>query len=100
VRLQLICARVLECEPVPKSDKLLCLQLDDGSGNKRQVVSGIAKAYTPEQLIGKNVALVSNLKPVKLRGVDSFGMILAASAGDKLYVNFLDDEIPAGSEIR
>ena len=99
-KVKLICARVLECEPVPKSDKLLCLQLDDGSGNKRQVVSGIAKAYTPDQLIGKNVALVSNLKPVKLRGVDSFGMILAASAGDKLYVNFLDDEIPAGSEIR
>ncbi len=99
-KVKLICAKILECEPVPKSDKLLCLQLDDGSENKRQVVSGIAKSYKPEELIGKKVVLVSNLKPVKLRGVDSFGMILAASSEDKLFVTFLDDEIAPGSEIR
>ena len=100
MKVKLICAKVLECEPVPKSDKLLCLQLDDGSGQKRQVVSGIALSYKPEDLIGKKVTLVSNLKPVKLRGVESFGMILAASAGDKVIVTFLDDEIAPGAEIR
>ncbi len=100
MKVKLICAKVLECEPVAKSDKLLCLQLDDGSENKRQVVSGIAKAYTPEQLIGKKVVLVSNLKPAKLRGVDSYGMILAASNGDDIIVTFLDDAVAPGSEIR
>ena len=74
--------------------------MDDGSGKNRQVVSGIALSYKPEDLIGKKVALVSNLKPVKLRGVESFGMILASSSKDKLFVTFLDDEIEPGSEIR
>ncbi len=100
MKVKLICAKILECEPVPKSDKLLCLQLDDGSANKRQVVSGIAKAYKPEELIGKKVVLVSNLKPAKLRGVDSYGMILAASNGDDIAVTFLDEQIAPGSEIR
>ena len=100
MKVKLICAKVLECAPVPKSDKLLCLQLDDGSGKPRQVVSGIALSYKPEDLIGKKVTLVSNLKPVKLRGVESFGMILAASAGDKVIVTFLDDEVAPGAEIR
>ena len=91
---------MLECEPVPKSDKLLKLVLDDGSENRRQVVSGIAKFYTPEQLIGKKVIVVSNLKPVKLRGVESNGMILAAGSDDKIDVVFLDDAVKEGSEVR
>jgi len=99
-KVKLICAKVLECEKVEKSDKLLKLQLDDGSGKTRQVVSGIAKAYSPEELIGKKIVLVSNLKPVKLRGVDSFGMILAAGEGDKINVIFLDDAVEPGASVR
>ena len=99
-KVKLICAKVLECEKVEKSDKLLKLQLDDGSGKTRQVVSGIAKAYQPSDLIGKKIVLVSNLKPVKLRGVDSFGMILAAGEGDKINVIFLDDAVNPGDSVR
>ena len=99
-KVKLVAAKVLECEPVPKSDKLLKLMLDDGSQNRRQVVSGIAKFYTPEQLIGKKVIVVSNLKPAKLRGVESNGMILAAGSDDKIDVVFLDDAVKEGSEVR
>ena len=77
-KVQLKIAKVLECEKVEKSDKLLKLLLEVGE-EKRQVVSGIAKTYQPEDLIGKYVVLVANLKPVKLRGIESNGMILAAS---------------------
>lgn len=93
-------AQVLECTPVEKSDKLLKLILDDGEG-KRQVVSGIAKWYTPADLIGKKVIIVANLKPVKLRGVESNGMILAADCdnGD-VKVIFVSDEINSGAKIR
>ena len=91
-------AKVLSCEPVPKSDKLLCLQLDLGY-EKRQVVSGISKWYKPEDLIGRTVVLVSNLKPAKLRGVESQGMILATDDGDDVKVIFVDGVKP-GSKIR
>lgn len=92
-------AKVLSCEKVKKSDKLLCLQLDDGMGG-RQVVSGIAEYYKPEELVGKNIQLIANLRPVKLRGVESCGMICAADTPDGVKVVFLDDSIPAGSKIR
>ena len=98
-KVQLRAAKIISCEPVPKSDKLLKLQLDDGMGG-RQVVSGIAQWYTPDQMVGKTVAVVANLKPAKLRGVVSEGMILAATVGDSAHVLFLDDDVPAGSEIR
>ena len=91
-------AQINECEPVPKSDKLLKLQLDLGY-EKRQVVSGIAKFYKPEELIGKKVIVVSNLKPVKLRGVESNGMILA-SGEDDVRVIFLDKDTPNGQRVR
>lgn len=68
-------AKIIACEPVPKAKKLLKLQLDLGY-EKRQVVSGIAECYKPEELIGKKIIVVANLKPVTLCGVDSFGMIL------------------------
>ena len=74
-------AKVTACEKVKKSKKLLCLQLDDGMGG-RQVVSGIAQWYTPEDLIGKKVIIVANLKPVTLCGVESCGMICAADLPD------------------
>ena len=93
-------AQIKTCEKVEKSDKLLKLMLDDGEG-LRQVVSGIAKWYFPEDLVGKKIILVANLKPAKLRGVESNGMILAADVEDgAAKVLFVDDSIPIGSKIR
>lgn len=93
-------ALVKACEKVKKSKKLLCLQLDDGFGG-RQVVSGIAQWYKPEDLIGKKVIIVANLKPVKLCGVESNGMICAADAPDgSAKVIFPDQDLPCGSKIR
>ncbi len=90
-------AEILACEPVPKAKKLLKLQVDLGY-EKRQVVSGIAKFYRPEDLIGKKVCLVTNLKPAKLCGVDSFGMILASGEED-VKVVFLDPSAKNGDRI-
>ncbi|GIM46019.1 methionine--tRNA ligase [Collibacillus ludicampi] len=98
-KVQLRVAEVIACEKVPKADKLLKLQLDLGY-EKRQVVSGIAQWYTPEELIGKKVIVVANLKPVKLRGVESQGMILAASQGDQLTLATVSGDIPNGAEVR
>lgn len=89
-------ARVLECEAVSGSDKLLKFQLDLGA-EQRQVVSGIAKFYKPEELVGKNVVVVCNLKPVKLRGEWSNGMILSAEKDGKLTLMMQSDEIAPGS---
>ncbi len=91
-------AQIIACEPVAKSDKLLKLQVDLGY-EQRQVVSGIAKFYKPADLIGKKIILVANLKPVKLRGVDSYGMILA-SGEEEVRVIFLDESTPLGERIR
>ena len=100
MKVELKAAKIIACEPIPKAKKLLKLTLDDGSGKARTVASGIAKWYTPEDLVGKTVIVVSNLKPAKLCGVESFGMILAADAGeDNVKVVFLED-VPAGSKIR
>lgn len=92
-------AEVKECEKVPKAKKLLKLQLDDGFGT-RQVVSGIAKWYAPEDLIGKKVIVVANLSPAKLCGVESQGMIVAADVGEDARVIFVDKDIPNGSKLR
>ncbi len=100
MKVELKAAKILTCEPVPKAKKLLKLTLDDGSGKERTVASGIAKWYKPEDLIGHTVVLVSNLKPAKLCGVESAGMILAADCSeDDVKVLFIDN-IPAGSKIR
>ncbi len=90
-------AEILACEPIPKAKKLLKLSVDLGY-ERRQVVSGIAKWYTPADLIGKKVALVTNLKPAKLCGVDSFGMILASGEED-VKVVFLDPSAKNGDRI-
>ncbi|MBQ8725442.1 MAG: methionine--tRNA ligase [Oscillospiraceae bacterium] len=93
-------AKVTECEKVKKSKKLLKLQLDDGMGG-RQVVSGIAQWYTPDDLIGKKVMVIVNLKPAKLCGVESNGMICAADAPDgSAKVVFPDQSLPCGAKIR
>lgn len=99
-KVELIVAEVLKCEKVKRSKKLLKLQLDDGRGG-RQVVSGISEWYSPDDLIGKKVIVVANLKPVKLCGELSNGMICAADMPDgSAGVIFPDQSIPAGSKIR
>ena len=85
-------AEILACEKVKKSKKLLKLQLNDGSGKTRQIVSGIAKWYEPEDLIGKRAIIVTNLKPVKLCGEISEGMLLSGEKGDDVRVTFVDME--------
>ncbi|WP_281886492.1 methionine--tRNA ligase [Paenibacillus sp. YYML68] len=98
-KVELRVAQVIAAEPVKKADKLLKLQLDLGF-EQRQVVSGIAKYYTPEQMIGRKVICVTNLKPVKLRGELSQGMILAASQGDQLTLATVADDLPNGSIVK
>lgn len=98
-KVQLRVAEVKAAEPVPKADKLLKLTLSLGEGApERQVVSGIAPWYAPSDLVGKHVVLVANLKPAKLRGVRSEGMILAAGDGKELKI--LEVDMPAGTEVR
>lgn len=92
-------ALVKDCEPVKRAKKLLKLTLDDGSGNDRTVASGIAQYYKPEDLIGKKVIVVANLKPATLCGVESCGMILAADTPDGVTVMFAPD-LPVGSKLR
>ncbi len=99
-KIELRAAEITACEPIPKAKKLLKLTLNDGSSKPRTVASGIAKWYKPEDLTGHTVIVVSNLKPAKLCGVESQGMILAADcAEDQVKVIFADG-IPAGSKIR
>jgi methionyl-tRNA synthetase len=98
-KVELRVAQIVEAEPVPKADKLLKLQLDLGT-ERRQVVSGIAMYYKPESLIGKKIICVTNLKPVKLRGELSQGMILAASAGDQLTLATVEGDIPNGAKVK
>lgn len=97
-KVELRVAKVEACEPVKRAKKLLKLTLDDGAG-KRTVASGIAQYYKPEDLIGHNVILVANLKPAKLCGVESCGMILAADSNDSVKVIFADD-MEVGSTVR
>lgn len=98
-KLDLRVVKVLEAEKVEGSDKLLKLRVEMGS-ESRQVVSGIAKYYAPEDLIGKQMILVANLKPVKLKGIESQGMILAASNDKGLVAATLDGPIDTGSKVR
>ena len=98
-KIDLRVAKVLECEPVKRAKKLLKLTLDDGSGKNRIVASGIAQYYTPDDLIGKNVIVVANLKPATLCGVESCGMILAADTDDGVKVIFPEGMKP-GDKIR
>ncbi|MBQ7669359.1 MAG: methionine--tRNA ligase [Clostridia bacterium] len=98
MKVELRTAKVVACERIPKANKLLKLELDLGY-EKRQVVSGIAKFYAPEDLIGKKLIVVANLAPAKLCGVESEGMILA-SGEETIRVVFLDDATPLGERVR
>ena len=99
-KLQIRVGKVLECKPVEKSKKLLCSQIQIGS-EVRQIVSGISKYYTPEEMVGKKLAVVTNLAPRKICGVESQGMVLCAfdDEEDTLSVLTIDKDMPAGSEI-
>ena len=99
MKMELKTAKVTACEEVKKSEKLLCLQLDDGHGT-RQIVSGIKKWYKPDKLIGRTVIIVSNLKPAKLCGLMSEGMVLAADMDDGSCKVLFADGVPAGARIR
>ena len=91
--------KVLACEKVKKSEKLLKFTLNDGTGTPRQILSGIAKYYQPEELVGKTLVAVTNLAPRKMMGQLSCGMLLSAERGDKLNLVMLDDKIPAGARL-
>lgn len=97
-RMDLRVVRVLAAEKVKGADKLLALTVDLGT-EQRTIVSGIARHYTPEELVGKNVVMIVNLKPAKIRGIESRGMVLAASQDDKLAVVTVPD-MPAGSRVK
>ncbi len=98
-KVQIQVGEVVKCEPVPKAKKLLVSQIKIGA-ETRQIVSGIAKYYKPEEMVGKKVAVITNLKPCKLCGVESQGMILAAGDDEgNLSVVTVDKDIAAGSEI-
>ncbi|MBR6607956.1 MAG: methionine--tRNA ligase, partial [Oscillospiraceae bacterium] len=98
-KVEMTVCKVIACENVPKSEKLLKFQLDDGSGEPRQILSGIAKYYKAEDLVGKTLVAVTNLPPRKMMGQMSNGMLLSAEKGDKLNLLMLDDSVPAGSRL-
>ena len=101
MKLDIRVGKVLDCQKVPKADKLLQFRIDDGLGG-RTIVSGIAKHYKPEDLIGKNVCFVANLEPRKLKGIESQGMILSAEDADGrlIVITPATDEIAPGSEVK
>lgn len=92
-------AQVVAAERIPGADRLLRLEVDLG-GERRQVVAGIARHYRPEDLVGRRVVVVANLKPATLRGIESRGMILAASAGDQLALVTVDGDLPPGTIVK
>ena len=95
--------KVKDCQPVKKSDKLLQFTLEDGTGKDRQILSGIAKYYKPEELIGKTLVAITNLPPRKMMGRESCGMLLSAvhteKGEEKLNLIQISDAIPAGAKL-
>jgi methionyl-tRNA synthetase len=98
-RLDLRAAKVLEASEMEGADRLLKLQIDLGS-EKRQLVAGIKKSYKPEDLVGKNVIVVRNLKPAMLRGVESQGMLLAAQTDEGPVLATFEKEVAPGSRVK
>ena len=99
LKVDMTVVKVLACENVKKSEKLLKFQLDDGTGKPRQILSGIAKYYKAEELVGKTLVAVTNLAPRKMMGQESCGMLLSAEKDGKLDLVMLDDAIPAGAKL-
>jgi len=98
-KIELKVATITAAEPHPNADKLLVLQIDLGT-EQRQICAGIRSHYTPEQLIGKQIVVVANLATAKLRGMESQGMLLAASSGDQVIVLTPDKPALAGSQVK
>ena len=98
-KVEMTVVKVISCEKVKKSEKLLKFQLDDGTGTPRQILSGIAKYYQPEELVGKTLVAVTNLPPRKMMGQESRGMLLSAERGEKLHLVMLSDDVPAGARL-
>ena len=98
-KLELRVAKVLTAEAVPNTDKLLKLEVDIGT-EKRQLVAGVAQVYEPDALIGKNIIVVANLQPARIRGVESRGMLLAADAGGRPIVATFEEDVPPGTRVR
>jgi methionyl-tRNA synthetase len=99
-KVELRVAEVLSAERVPKSDKLLKLQVNAGDPSPRQILAGIGQHYQPEQLVGKRVVIVANLKPRKLMGQESQGMVLAASDDTGLFVATVAGDVKPGSTVK
>ena len=100
MKVELRTAKVLDAEAVPKSKKLIKLTVDVGT-DQRTILAGIAEAYQPEQLVGRTIVIVANLKPAKLMGIESNGMVLAASAeGGAPTLLAVEDGIPPGTRVR
>ena len=95
--------KVLECEAVPKSKKLLKFTLDDGTGVNRTILSGIHAYYEPEELVGKTLLAITNLPPRPMMGIESCGMLISAlhkeEGEERLHLLMLDDHIPAGAKM-
>lgn len=95
--------KVLACEAVPKSKKLLKFTLDDGTGTDRVILSGIHEYYEPEELVGKTCIAITNLPPRKMMGIDSCGMLISAvhheGEEEKLHLLMVDPHIPAGAKL-
>ena len=98
-KLDLRIAKIIEAQRIKASDKLIKLQIDLGN-EQRQIIAGIGKVYTPEELIGKLIIIVSNLEPKKLLGEESNGMLLAASNEEEISLLMPDKEIPPGSIVK
>ncbi len=98
-KIQLKVAKILEAERVPKSSKLLKLQVDIGA-ERRQIVAGIGKKYSPEELVGKTIVVVANLKAAKLMGIESQGMVLAAGESEMLGLLGVSEDLPAGTKVK
>ena len=102
VKVELRAGEVLTAERVPKADKLLKLTVDLGEAQPRQILAGIAQYYEPEKLIGRKIVVVANLQPRKMRGLESNGMLLAASVGDEgrpVLATFTED-VPNGARLK
>lgn len=100
-KLELRVAKILSAEALPKSNKLLKLQISLGAElGERQILAGVAKHYTPESLVGRKIIVVANLKPAKLMGEISNGMLLAADAGEKVVLLNPEQDTPEGSRVR
>lgn len=98
-KIELRVATIKAAEPHPRADRLLVLKIDLGT-EERQLVAGIRAHYTPEELIGKQIVVVANLQPALLRGVESQGMLLAASDGEKVIILSPEKSITPGSQVR